>query len=132
VQYAFDNNPVTRWRSWWWLKPNAWILSDLGALREADQVRLEMSAGQWGVKMRLEGLDERGVWRALGEEPKIVEMAPPLGLRRLAMEGLKAGGITHLLVPDEEFQAGDYAEKAELWGIREVGRVDNMRLYRLE
>jgi hypothetical protein len=132
IQYAFDNNPITRWRSWRWLRDGFHVDLDFGRPQRADAVRLEMTADQWQIKMKLEGQTASGQWKELGREPKLTSLPPPLGLRRMAMEMLKREGITHLVVTTDDFRWEDFRDRAELWGIREVGAMDNMRLYRLE
>lgn len=132
IPFAFDNSPVTRWRAWQRLRPGTWIEVDFGLTRPVRAVALDMSAGQWAVRLRLEGRDARGRWVALGGEPSRSERPPPLELRRMATDELKRSGITHVLVTGNSYRWEDFQDNDDLWGIREAGRVDNARLYRLE
>jgi hypothetical protein len=129
---AFDGSPLTRWRSWQWLKGGWYVEAAFGSPQRVSRVALEMSADQYAVRMRLDGRSEAGEWKTLVPNPITRGMAPPLGLRRLATEELKRNGFTHILVSEDDFRWQDYRDKAELWGIREAGRVDNFRLYRIE
>lgn len=132
IPFAFDNSPVTRWRAWQRLKPGTSIEVDFGAARRVRAVTLDMSADQWAVRLRLEGRDAQARWAALGGEPSLSQRPPPLGLRRMAVEEMKRSGVTHLLLTEHNFRWEDFRDNEDLWGIREAGRVDNARLYRLE
>ncbi len=132
VQMAFDNWPLTRWRSWARIRPGMFVEVDMGRAEYVDLVRLEASFDQWGVKLRLEGRDEQGRWKELSPEAVLSNAAPPIALRKAATEELKRDGITHLLVTEENFNWQDFRDNAPLWNICEVGQVDGARLYRLE
>lgn len=132
VGLAFDGSPVTRWRAWRGLRPGEFVEVDLGEVVQIDGVALEMSSDQWGVRMKLEGRGEDGNWRPLGGEPVRSDRPPPLGLRRMAIEEMKRLGVTHLMLVEGDFGWEDLRDNEELWGFREAGQVDNVRLYRLE
>ena len=59
-------------------------------------------------------------------------LAPALGLRRSATEEMKRAGITHLLIVEGDYHWEDFRDHSDLWGLREVGARDNVRLYKLE
>lgn len=132
LPFAFDSSPVTRWRAWRRPAPGDWIEVDFGSPRAISAVTLDMSADQWTVRMRLEGRAEKGDWQLLSAEPVRSERPPPLGLRRMAVDEIKRAGVTHLMVVEGDFGWEDFRDHEDLWGIREAGRVDNVRLYRLE
>lgn len=132
VQAAFDGSPLTRWRSWARIKPGMYLQVEFGQPRQADLIRLDVSNDQWGVQMRLEGRDASGRWHELSHEPKRSGLAPPLGLRRMAMDELKRSGIGYLLVTEDDYRWEDFRDHADLWGLREAGQVFNVRLYKLE
>jgi hypothetical protein len=50
----------------------------------------------------------------------------------MATRELLEAGVTHLAIPESHPYAGDFAAKADLWGITEAGAESGMRLYRLE
>jgi hypothetical protein len=132
IQMAFDNSPITRWRSWEWLRPGMYVEVTFTQPHEADAVRLEMSEDQYGVQLKLEGRNSGGQWSTLSDKPVNTGLAPPLDLRRLATEELKRAGVTHLLISEDDFRWQDFVEKPALWHIREAGHVDNVRVYKLE
>jgi hypothetical protein len=131
IQAAFDNSPVTFWRTGEAIHPGMYAAVDFGGLETADSVGLETAPDQWGIRLKLEGRDARGEWRRLGGEPEIGTVAPPLGLRRAAAEEAHRRGVDYLVVFDDEPGAADYRQHAASWGIREVGRADGARLYKL-
>ncbi|HEY3442263.1 MAG TPA: discoidin domain-containing protein [Paludibaculum sp.] len=132
VQKAFDNWPVTRWRSWQWNQPGMFVEIDFGKPTMLDAVHLEGSTDQYSVRLKIQGRDEAGVWKDLAAEPKKSGLPPALGLRRAAIEEFKRAGVTHLLITQDDFLWDDYGRNASLWGIREVGVSDITHLYKLE
>lgn len=130
--FAFDNSPVTRWRSWERIRAGMFLQADFGGPRQADEVRLLMSEDQHGVRLRLEGKPPGGAWRTLSGQPALRGVPVPLTLRRLAMRELRRGGVTHLLVNEGDFAWADLSRNMRAWGIREIGAVDGYHLYQLE
>ena len=61
VQFAFDNNPLTRWRTWEPAAPEQWIQLDFGREVEVDLVRTEVSLDQ-RTAARLEVQTSPGRW----------------------------------------------------------------------
>jgi hypothetical protein len=131
VGLAFDNNPATRWRSWRRIEPGMFLESDFGRQETIDSARVETSHDQSNVRMRLEGLDEQEHWITLCEKPEVTDVPLPKGLRRLAVEELKARGITHLLIWDGDYGADDIRVNAAVWGVSQVRELGPIRLYQL-
>ena len=132
VQKAFDNYELTRWRSWEWVHPGMYVEIRFPQPRTLDGVNLDVSTDQYAAVMALEGRDEAGAWRRIEVKETSYGLAPPLGLRRAAMQELKAAGVTHLLVAEGDYHWDDYEQKADRWGLRKVAQVDVTRLYKLE
>ena len=132
VGFAFDGSPLTRWRSWQWMKPGWYVEAAFGRPRPVDRVVLEMSSDQYAVRMRVEGLMADGSWVSMSDAPKTSGIAPPLGLRRMATEEIKRAGFSYILLSEDDFKWQDFRDKADMWGIREAGSVDNFRLYRIQ
>jgi hypothetical protein len=126
IPYAFDNSPLTRWRSWEIIHPGMFIDVDFGESTQISEVRVEMPS-QHDVKLRLESAHV-----PLDATEVTLGLPPPLGLRRAVVEEMKREGISFLLVTDGLFWWEDFRDRASLWGIREVARAGNDRLYRLE
>jgi hypothetical protein len=132
VGFAFDGSPLTRWRSWQWMKPGWYVEAKLGRPRRVDRIVLEMSSDQYAIRMRAEALTPAGAWVKLSEKPVVRGLAPPLGLRRMATDEVKRAGFAYILVSEDDFKWQDFRDKADMWGLREAGSVDNFRLYRIE
>jgi hypothetical protein len=131
VTLAFDNNPVTGWRSGGDLQPGMCVEVDLRAPVELDGVLLESCPEQGPVQLRLQGQLESGAWRDMAAAAETHEILRPAGLRRFAAREFKARGIEYLLTSDSDIQAADFREKPVLWGITELARSGNARLYRV-
>jgi hypothetical protein len=131
VQLAFDNSYVTRWNSREPLKPGQWVGVDFGKPVAADLVTLELAPGQ-PLRLRLEGLDASGDWKLLCDVPQQAAARALHGLRRAAVEELKARGVDYIVVNDREAGAPDFWRNPEAWGITELGVRNATRLYRLD
>jgi hypothetical protein len=129
---AFDGSPVTRWRSWERIRTGMFLQAEFGGSRRADEVRLLMSDDQHGVRMRLEGRAPGGAWQELSGKPESRRFPVPLTLRRMAMQEVRRGGVTHLLVHENDYSWQDLSRNARAWGIREAGSVDAYHLFQLE
>jgi hypothetical protein len=131
VQMAFDNSPVTRWRSWQSLFPGMFVEVDFGRAEKLDTVVLEASADQHKIRLKLEGQDASGNWGTLLEAPQQAELPPPSGLRRAAVAEVRARGIGYLVVSDSDFGADNFRKNVLVWGLRLVGERNRTRLYEL-
>ena len=58
-------------------------------------------------------------------------VAPPLGLRRAAMEELLARDVHYIAAEASEYWFADLQNRSDSWGIEEVGTRGSMRLYRI-
>ena len=131
VQLAFDNSPVTRWRTILHLFEGMFLEVDLTNSQVLDSVLLECSRDQPGIKLKLEGADASGHWKTLGESPE-ESLSPPLpGLRHLAAEEMKRRGIDYIVVFTADFYADDYQRNRLFWNMELAGESGGARLYRL-
>ena len=128
---AFDGKLITFWKCGERLRPGQFVEVNFGEVEPADAVLIETAPNQWGIRLKLEGQDGSGQWKALAAEAQAGDAPVPAGLRRAAAEELKRRGIDYLLVFDAEFGADDLARNAGLWGVRQVGEYKGARLYRL-
>jgi hypothetical protein len=131
IQDAFDNAPVTFWRSGEANRPGMFVEVDFGGIREADEVVLEGPADQYGIRLELEGGTGDASWQRLAGQPVASDGAPYLGFRRAAAEELKRRGIDYVLCFQDEAWADDLRRNRDLWGVQEVGAAAGGRLYRL-
>ncbi len=131
VQHAFDNSPLTRWRSWQPAKQGMFVEVDFAGASLVDSVLLECSRDQEGVPLRLEGREPGGQWRKLSDEPERFEVKPRGGMRRAATRELKALGIDYILItPDDDFAR--QVQAPEQWGLTLVGEKNGAKLFRIE
>ena len=131
IQEAFDNSPVTFWRSSEVIHPGMFVEVRFGGLREVDQLVLEGQADQYRLRLELEGETADGNWQRLSSAPVPSEAAPLLGFRRAAATELKRRGIDYVLCYQDDPPAEDFERNRDLWGVQEVGAIEGARLYRL-
>lgn len=132
VQRAFDNSPVTRWRSWERLFPGMFLEVQFGEPTHLDKVVLECAADQPDIRLQLQLDAGNGQWRAVDAQVRDYRVLPPKWMRRLATLELRRSGINYFLVSPGEFGRDDYEQNRGAWGIRLVGEADGIRLYRIE
>ncbi|MBV8820298.1 MAG: discoidin domain-containing protein [Acidobacteriaceae bacterium] len=132
VQLAFDNSPVTRWRTWEPGRPGMYIEIDFGKPRPVDAVRVETQPDWREADMRIEGMDESGKWMTLTD--KVVRTDRPVAdnMRRAAAQELKARGIRYLLVGNDDIGAEDFQQHAAYWGVHKIAEAGYARLYYIE
>jgi hypothetical protein len=137
VQLAFDNSPVTRWRSWEVAFPGMFIDVDFGREESLDEVRLETSSDIIRVRMQLEAMNpaepsEKGQWEKIAGEPNDVAIPPgSFAARRMATRELYARGLHYLLVVDTDYGSDDFWDDPEVWGLRVVASTPDGRLYQV-
>jgi hypothetical protein len=131
IQDAFDNSPVTFWRSGEAIHPGMFVQVDFGGMRQADQVVLEGPTDQYGIRLELEGETGDGMWQRLADRPMVSDGAPYLGFRRAAAEEMKRRGIDYILSFQDEAWSEDIRRNRDLWGVTAVGAAGGATLYRL-
>ena len=108
------------------------LQAEFGEPLELNEVRLLVSDDQHGVRLRLEGKAPGAGWRGLAAEPLKRGFPAPLTLRREAMREVRRGGVTHLLVKEDDYAWPDLSAYRRAWGIREIGAVDAYHLFQVE
>ena len=104
VQLAFDNSPVTRWRSWEPAAPGMYMEVDLGRLQTASAVVVESSEDSSAAKVKLEGMGADGAWVTLSDHPALIPAAhtrQPAPGRHHGIEGAR-----HPLPADQARRSG--------------------------
>jgi hypothetical protein len=132
VGYAFDNSRMTRWSTWQALFPGMYIEIDFGRPETVDAVLLEASHDQYGIRLKLDGRLPDGTWMALSDGDPPADIEPFPSMRRNATRDVKALGIRHLLIADNDPAAGDYRDRAAEWGLKQLFEHRGLRLYRIE
>jgi hypothetical protein len=131
IQEAFDNSPVTMWRSGESLSPGASVSVEFHRAEQADGVIMEAASNQQGLRLKLEGRDASGVWRELAAAPQIYDAAPPLGMKREATQELKRRGIEYVLAFNDERETEELRRNPAAWGLVEVGQTKEARLFQI-
>jgi hypothetical protein len=132
IPLAFDNQAVTRWRSWQDALPGMFIDVDFGRPVVIDEARLVTSRDGGHPQVALRGMDSRGEWCMLPAHESLTWSRIAGDLRREAVRAVMARGIHYLLVSPGSFGANDFADQASAWGIQWVGESVGTRLYELK
>ena len=123
VQLAFDNSPLTRWRSWELAKPGMYIEVDFGRSQQIDAVTLETSDDSAEAKVHLE---------TIAGEPTEIPRPITSSQRKAATSEMKARGIRYILVNHDNAGSDDFRLYSNVWGIKYVGEAGGSRLYYIE
>ena len=132
VQFAFDNSPATRWRSWQEARSGMYMEVDFGRDRNVDSVVVESSGDTTKTKLKLDGLSPDGHWSTVSDHPSEIAQHIRVSLRLAASHELKARGVRYLLIDDNDIRAEDFRVYSNLWGIMQVGQFRNKRLYYIQ
>lgn len=131
VQLAFDNSPVTRWRSWQTGAPGMFLDVDFGRAEQVDEVRMETSRDYaWPFRFRVETM-ESGKWAAVTDHFEEQPMHSRVPMRRAATYEFAARGIHYILIQDDDWGAADFNDDPELWGLAIVARSPGGTLFRV-
>jgi hypothetical protein len=129
VQMAFDNSPVTRWRSWQPAAPGMFIEVDFGRLEPATSVLVESSYDAVNTRIALEGMGKDGQWAAISDRPAISAHALHLSLRMAATAELKARGIRYVFYRPDDPGAADVLRYPAGWGMKLLGELAGSHIY---
>lgn len=132
VQLAFDNSPVTRWRSWQPASPGMYVEVDFGKLQSASAVTVQSSDDDGDIKMKLEGMSADGSWTTLTDHAVQSHQNIRASLRLAATNELKARGIRVVVIKSDNPGADDYRRYPSYWGLALVGSSGETRLFRIE
>ena len=133
VQMAFDNDPVTRWKSWQAAEPGMFVEADFGRLRAVDSVAVETTDEDFQKKIKLDGMDSSGRWTTLSTQPEEAVIRIRVSLRHAATAEVQARGVRFILTGKDEPEWDDFDKHAGLWGIKRVGELaGGARLYHIE
>jgi hypothetical protein len=122
IGLAFDDNPVTRWRSWESIHPGMHVDVDFGLSTAIDRVELHSSHDQGKIEIQLD---------VPAKLDKLED--PPAGdLRRLATETVKARGIDYLFIDNLYRIAEDIGKDPARWGVEFIAERGGNKLYRIQ
>jgi hypothetical protein len=131
IQFAFDNSPATRWRSWEQAFPGMFVDVDFGAPTALDEIHIETSPDFANIKIRTEVSDGSGALVKLGDD--FVNSPRPVkaNIRRAATWEMHLRGVNYLLMSDTDFGADDMRDDPEAWGLKEIGKGYGARIYQV-
>ena len=132
VQMAFDNDPITRWKSWQVAETGMFVEADFGRPQPIDSVAVETTDEEFQTKIKLDGMDASGRWTTLAAQPEASGIKIRASLRHAATAEVRALGVRYILTGKDEPEWDDFEKYAGLWGIRRVGEVTGARLYHIE
>ncbi len=133
VQMAFDNSPVTRWRSWQVAGPGMFVQVDFGHAQKVDEVVVESGDEGYQTKVKLEGLDPQGKWATILDQPVETSSPTRVNLRLAAASEFKARGIRYLLIEKGDIRSEDFQLYTKLWGMKCIGNWNSVAwLYHIE
>ncbi|MGE5644365.1 MAG: ArnT family glycosyltransferase [Acidobacteriota bacterium] len=131
VGYAFDNNPMTRWRSWEPAAEGQSVEIDFGGEESAGAVYLDTEP-QGPVKFTLEGQTApAGPWRTLAQAPEETQIPVPADMRRIISSELRRQGIGYIMTIPEDPAYRDLSADPSAWGIVLAREYKGARLYRI-
>jgi hypothetical protein len=133
VQLAFDNSPVTRWKTWETPAPGMFIETDFVSDRAVDEVRVEATDNDryYRKTLQVEVMDARGQWVKVADQPEELALAVPPWLRRAATHELHIRGVDYLMMQDGEAGANDLADDPDAWGVVAMARTRQSTLYKI-
>jgi hypothetical protein len=132
VQLAFDNSPVTRWRSWQPASPGMYVEVDFPRPQSATAVVVESSYDKVNTKIALEGMGTDGQWTTVSDHPVISDHPIRSSLRMAATAELKARGVQYVWVRAGDPDADDFFRYPAAWGLSLAGQENGGRLYRIQ
>ena len=132
VQLAFDNSPVSRWRTFEPLRSGLFVEVDLGSAQTIDEVAVETTTGQKAIAMAVQVANEGEEWRLATDRIATTDLPEPGFLGKLATAEMKAWGFDYFLIDDNEWGAAHIVEGPAAWGFREIGKAWTTRLYKIE
>jgi len=120
---AVDGNPLTRWKSWEWIRPGMEWRATFGAPVILDRIELRCAHDQWAIDVHPVGL-----------EAKLEKLdAPSYGdLRGLATQTVKAHGVDYLLTDSNNPFSTEFRRDAGAWHLTPVAQCDGASLWRID
>lgn len=131
IQMAFDNCPLTRWRTWEKARPGQYIEVDTGHPgTKVSAIRVEASPDQ---RTEIEVHEPAGSgWRKLEVKPEIAQVPPLDSARATASDDLKRLGFTHVAISHVDFIAEDLWRNRNMWRMKLIAETAQARLYEIQ
>jgi hypothetical protein len=119
---AIDGNPLTRWKSWEWIRPGMRWSATFGNPVILDRIELRCAHDQWAIDVH-----------PIGVQAKLEKLdAAPLGdLRALAASTVKAHRVDYLLTDANSRFDGEFRRDWDAWRLTPVAECDGASLWRI-
>jgi hypothetical protein len=132
IQMAFDNSPVTRWRSWETARPGMFVEVDFGQTETITEIVVETSWDNPNCRVRLLVDSGDGRWQDAGVTASMEERSVKYWMRREATLELLERGVGYLLFTPDEYPGKELGEAPKEWGVTQIGEEGGARLFRIE
>lgn len=130
ARLAFDDSPLTRWRSWETAKPGMYIGVDFGGVETVDEIRVEMTDA-WQMRFQPQFLNPSGKWVMLPAQIDSQQGPALENARVLATDALRELGVNYILLYDRDYLADDVIRDPSAWRLQELGRAVDARIYKI-
>jgi hypothetical protein len=131
IQFAFDNSPATRWRSWERAFPGMYVEVNFGAPVSIDEIHIETSPDFANVKIRTEVSDNSGNLVKLGDDYANSVLPVKANIRRAATWEMHLRGVNYLLIGDGDWGSEDIRDDPAGWGLKQIAASYGARLYQV-
>jgi hypothetical protein len=129
---AFDNSPVTMWRTQQTWRPNTFIEVNFDRAVLVDCIRADAPQNQNDLALDVEVESANGGWQSVTSVTLQAESVWPPRMRRAAAEEIKASGVNWIIVTSQESFARDFLQRADQWGITQIAKSGPYRLWRID
>jgi hypothetical protein len=131
IQYAFDNSPATRWRSWERAVAGMHIDVDFSSALDLDEIHLETSPDGTTLKTRTEVAADSGRFEKIGDDYESARVPVTANIRRAATWEMHLRGVNYLLIGDSDWGSEDVRDDPEGWGFKQIAAGSGARLYQV-
>jgi len=126
---AFDNDPVTRWRTKQTAAPGMYVEVDFGSTVNIDRAEILTAPDNQLSRMRL--LREDGSnWVPVAATVETIETPLPGFLGRAAMQEWKARRADYMMICNTDWYARDVISFPQFWGLTQVAERGACHLLR--
>ncbi|MDX2154465.1 MAG: hypothetical protein SFV54_27235 [Bryobacteraceae bacterium] len=128
VSLAFDGNPATRWMTWERARTGMMVEVVLPSYMMVNGVVLETASEHVWVTPEVRA-EVNGQWLVLARDSTVIPTTVDPHMRRAGIDFLRDRGITHLAVPVGDYLEKDLHDDWWQWGVSELGRFGDWRLF---
>ena len=131
IQFAFDNSPATRWRTWEPAAAGMFIQVDFPSPLAVDEIHIETSPDVTSLKIRTGVAGSSGDFQKVGDDYESSRVPVKANIRRAATWEMHLRGVNYFLIGDGDWGAEDVRDDPEGWGLRQIAAGYGARLYQV-